>query len=112
MSYYQRIKDLREDADKTQTDIADYLGTTAQYYGKYEKGDRERPFSRAIELAQYYHVSLDYLAGRTPIKKSLGEEKLKEEEITLIQKYLNLSEKNKGKLELFLDQLSRQLVIQ
>ena len=48
MSYYQRIKDLREDADKTQTDIADFLGTTAQYYGKYEKGDREIPFSRAI----------------------------------------------------------------
>ena len=57
MAYYQRIKDLREDADKTQTDIADYLGTTAQYYGKYEKGDREIPFSRAVELAKYYHIS-------------------------------------------------------
>ena len=64
MSFYQRIKDLREDADKTQTDIANYLGTTAQYYGKYEKGEREIPFSRAIELADYYNVSLDYLAGR------------------------------------------------
>ena len=51
MSFYQRIKDLREDADKTQTDIANYLGTTAQYYGKYEKGEREIPFSRAIELS-------------------------------------------------------------
>lgn len=37
MSFYQRIRDLREDADKTQTDLAAYLGTTAQYYGKYEK---------------------------------------------------------------------------
>ncbi len=105
MAYYQRIKDLREDADKTQTDIAKLLGTTAQYYGKYEKGDREIPFSRAVELAQYYHVSLDYIAGRTPFKKTLAEESLKEDEITLIQKYRNLSEKNKGKLELFLDQL-------
>ena len=105
MAYYQRIKDLREDADKTQTDIAKFLGTTAQSYGKYEKGDREIPFSRAVELAQYYHVSLDYIAGRTPFKKTLTEENLKEDEITLIQKYRNLSEKNKGKLELFLDQL-------
>ena len=38
MAFYQRIRDLREDADKTQTEIAAYLGTTAQYYGKYEKG--------------------------------------------------------------------------
>ena len=53
MSLYQRIKDLREDEDKTQSELADYLGTTAQYYGKYEKGERELPFSRAIELADY-----------------------------------------------------------
>ena len=39
MPLYQRIRDLREDADKTQTEIAEYLGTTAQYYGKYEKGE-------------------------------------------------------------------------
>lgn len=105
MAYYQRIKDLREDTDKTQTDIAEYLGTTAQYYGKYEKGEREIPFSRAIALAKYYHVSLDYIAGRTPFKKALAEERLKEDEIVLIQHYRNLSEKSKGKLELFLDQL-------
>ena len=43
MPLYQRIRDLREDADKTQTDIAEYLGTTAQYYGKYEKGERAFP---------------------------------------------------------------------
>ena len=40
MAIYTRLKDLREDADKTQSDVARYLGTTAQYYGKYEKGER------------------------------------------------------------------------
>ena len=65
MAIYTRLKDLREDADKTQSDVARYLGTTAQYYGKYEKGDRELPFDRAIRLAEYYNVTLDYLAGRS-----------------------------------------------
>lgn len=68
MTIQQRIRDLREDADKTQTEVARYLGTTAQYYGQYEKGEREMPISRAIMLADYYHVSLDYLVGRTDIK--------------------------------------------
>ena len=74
MTIQQRIRDLREDADKTQTEVARYLGTTAQYYGQYEKGEREMPVSRAIMLADYYHVSLDYLAGRTNIKTIAGQE--------------------------------------
>lgn len=68
MTIQQRIRDLREDADKTQTEVARYLGTTAQYYGQYEKGEREMPISRAIMLADFYHVSLDYLVGRTDMK--------------------------------------------
>lgn len=106
MSLYQRIRNLREDHDKTQTDLANYLGTTAQYYGKYEKGERELPFSRAIQLADYYHVSLDYMAGRTSYKNPLSIKPINEEELLLVQKYRALSERNKGKLELFLDQLS------
>lgn len=74
MTIQQRIKDLREDADKTQTEVAKYLGTTAQYYGQYEKGEREMPISRAIQLAAYYNVSLDYLVGRTDIKTIAGQE--------------------------------------
>ncbi len=105
MSLYQRIKDLREDADKKQSDIADYLGTTAQYYGKYEKGEREIPFSRAIELAIYYNVSLDYIAGRTNIKNPNENFELTNDEIELLMKIHHLSEKNKGKAELFIDQL-------
>ncbi len=73
MAEYKRIKDLREDADKTQSEIAAVLKTTAQHYGKYENGICEVPFSRAIELADYYNVSLDYIAKRNAfeIEKSL-----------------------------------------
>ena len=106
MSYYQRIRDLREDSDKTQTDIAKYLGTTAQYYGKYEKGERQMPFERAIELSNYYHVSLDYLAGKTNIKNIQSDIfNIDEDELSLLKKYRTLSERNKGKIELFIDQL-------
>ena len=104
MSFYQRTKDLREDADKTQTDIANYLGTTAQYYGKYEKGEREIPFSRAIELADYYNVSLDYLAGRNTEDMKF-DTSLQEDEILLLSHFRSLTERNKGKAELFIEQL-------
>lgn len=63
MEYAQRLRDIREDNDLTQTDIANVLKTTYQYYSTYENGKREMPFSRAIELAKYYNISLDYLAG-------------------------------------------------
>lgn len=63
MAHYQRLRDLREDADKTQQEIADYLGTSAQHYGKYESGKAEIPLERAVLLAKYYNVSLDYIAG-------------------------------------------------
>ena len=61
MAHYQRLRDLREDADKTHQEIADYLGTSAQHYGKYESGKAEIPLERAVLLAKYYNVSLDYI---------------------------------------------------
>lgn len=63
MKYAERLKSLREDNDLTQTDVAKVLNTTYQYYSTYEAGKREMPLSRAIELAKFYNVSLDYLAG-------------------------------------------------
>lgn len=65
MAYYQRLRDLREDKDLTQTDIAKVLNTTYQYYSKYEAGKRPIPFERVIELAKFYNVSIDYIAGLT-----------------------------------------------
>lgn len=60
---YNRLKDLREDKDKTQEEIAKLLNTTQQQYYKYESGIRELPMRHFITLARYYNVSLDYLAG-------------------------------------------------
>lgn len=63
MKYYEILKNIREDRDLTQSDIAKVLGTTYQYYSTYEAGKRELPFTRAIELSRYYNISLDYIAG-------------------------------------------------
>ena len=61
--FYQRLKDLREDADKTQTEIAEILQMKQQQYARYENGSQEIPLHHFITLAHYYNVSLDYLAG-------------------------------------------------
>ena len=63
MYIYQSLKDLREDADLTQADIAKLLKTTQQQYARYESGERELPMHHFITLAKYYNTSLDYLAG-------------------------------------------------
>lgn len=65
MEFYQRLKDLREDKDLYQKDIAKILGTTQQYYSDYEKGKRDIPIRIYITLAKFYNVSIDYLAGLT-----------------------------------------------
>lgn len=102
MVYCKRIKDLREDCDKTQGDITEILGTTTQHYGKYENGICELPFSRAIQLADYYNVSLDYIAGRSEYK---FEQSLDASELCLIKMWRALSERNKGKVEFLTEQL-------
>ncbi|MBR4953220.1 MAG: helix-turn-helix transcriptional regulator [Oscillospiraceae bacterium] len=61
----ERLKDLREDNDKTQEDIGRLLNTTKQYYYKYEKGLFPLPVKHLITLAQYYKVSTDYILGLT-----------------------------------------------
>ena len=58
-----RIRDLREDSDLTQRQIAEVLLCDQSLYSKYERGERELPLNLAVKLAQYYGVSLDYLTG-------------------------------------------------
>lgn len=65
MDYMKRIRDLREDHDKTQQDIADILGTSQTMYARYERGANELPVRHLIKLADYYGVSTDYILGRT-----------------------------------------------
>lgn len=63
MYIYQRLKDIREDSDKKQEDIALILNITRQQYQLYESGKREMPMHHFVILAKYYNVSLDYLSG-------------------------------------------------
>ena len=65
INYYQRLRDLREDKDLNQTQIAIVIGTSQSYYAQYENGKRQIPFDRIIELAKFYNVSIDYIAGLT-----------------------------------------------
>lgn len=65
MYIYQRLRDLREDCDLRQEDIAPILQTTREQYSRWERGAQEIPFHHAITLARFYKVSLDYIAGLT-----------------------------------------------
>lgn len=65
MYYYRRLRDLREDADLTQTQVAERLGILRQQYARYESGKQELPMHQFILLARLYGVSLDYLSGQT-----------------------------------------------
>ena len=61
---FENIRNLREDADKTQTEIAEYLNIKQTTYSKYELGKIIVPIEMLIKIADYYDVSLDYLVGR------------------------------------------------
>ena len=72
-NYYPRLKDLREDKDLSQEDVARILGTEQSYYAKYENGVRPIPFERVIKLALFYDVSTvltNMKAFRTITEKS------------------------------------------
>ena len=62
---YRRIRDLREDNDLTQKEIAEILGMSQTGYSKYETGENDIPTEVLIKLAEYYHTSIDYLLGLT-----------------------------------------------
>ena len=64
-----RMRNLREDSDKTQQEIAAILGTSQTMYARYERGANEMPIRHLIRLAKYYDVSTDYLLGLTKEKK-------------------------------------------
>ena len=66
---YQRIRDLREDSDLYQKDIAQYLGCSQVCYSLYENGKRDIPTDVLIRLSAYYDTSIDYLLGITDTKK-------------------------------------------
>lgn len=64
-----KIRDLREDRDLTQKQVAEYLLCDQSLYSKYEREERPLPLEYADKLADFYGVSVDYLLGRTSVKK-------------------------------------------
>lgn len=62
-TYYDILRDLREDKDLTQADIAKILGTTQQVYSRYEKGINQIPIHHLVTLCKFYKVSADYILG-------------------------------------------------
>lgn len=75
---FKRVRDLREDSDKYQKDIAKILGISQQYYSQYETGNRTITIEHLITLAKFYNTSIDYLVGLTdeikPYKQSKNDE--------------------------------------
>lgn len=68
---FRRLKDLREDNDKLQKEIANLLGISQQYYSEYEKGNRTITVPHLITLAKYYNTSIDYIVGLTNEKNTI-----------------------------------------
>lgn len=66
--YFRRLRDLREDHDKKQVDIADYLQIAQTVYSRYERGFQTIPVEHLIKLADFYGVTTDYILGRTDEK--------------------------------------------
>lgn len=64
-NYYRRLRDLREDHDLTQAQVAEFLGMKQPQYNRYERGLRDVPTDVLIRLAQYYKTSVDYILGLT-----------------------------------------------
>lgn len=74
---FKRLRELREDKDLKQTEIASHLGMKQQQYSRYENGINEIPFEHIIKLAEYYHVSIDYIAELTDRTKPYPNKKIK-----------------------------------
>lgn len=105
MQHYQRIRDLREDRDLTQEQLCKILYMHKTTYTNYEQGKHTVPLDFAVLIADFYDVSIDYITGRTNFPKGDAKPQLKKDELALIRKFSALSERSKGKLEQFLDQL-------
>ena len=98
MSNYKRIRDLREDADMTQKQVAEKLFLQLTQYRRYECGESELPMNIAINIAKLYNVSLDYIAGLTNEKRGLTMSALGDDETQLIKTFQQLSDIGKGRV--------------
>ena len=95
MNKYQRIKDLREDMDLNQTQIANYLGIKQTHYSRYELGKQTMTIDKYMKLAQFYNVSLDYLTGLIdrprPLYDKPSREQVKNQQIIKNSKHFTIN---------------------
>ncbi|MCI6771382.1 MAG: helix-turn-helix transcriptional regulator [Oscillospiraceae bacterium] len=97
MGKYERIRDLREDRDLTQKQLAENLFIQLTQYRRYETGEREIPLELAISLSNFYHVPIDYIAGISD-KISTSETALTAQEFQLIKIFRKLSCEDKNRI--------------
>ncbi|MBQ8928259.1 MAG: helix-turn-helix domain-containing protein [Oscillospiraceae bacterium] len=108
MQHYQRIRDLREDHDLTQEELCRRLYMHKTTYTNYEQGKHTVPLDFAVVLAEFYHVSLDYIAGLTNFQQGIGRPQLSADELALLESFRQLSERHKGRVEQLISELSEQ----
>ena len=106
--FYQRLRDLKEDMDLKQSNLADIIGVSENQYGRYERGENDIPLEKALILANYYNVSIDYIAGRTNDKKGFNKSDLPSSEVEILKKIRSLSIERKSRLLERLDMLSEE----
>ena len=108
MAFYQRLRDLKEDNDLTQKQVSEIIGVSMNHYGKYERGEIDIPLEKAVILADHYNVSLDYLSGRSIHRHGDDHPDFSPDEIELINNFRALTERQKGKIEMYVQMLSEQ----
>ena len=108
MEFFERIRLLRKEKKMTQKEVAAALHIGDRAYQCYELNQRFPDFHGLIAIADFFDVSLDYLAGRTNLPKNPHGITIADDALLVLQKYTALTERNKGRLEQFLDTLSEQ----
>ena len=98
MTCYERIRGLREDNDKKQSEVAAALYMKPTQYGRYERGEREIPLNVAVAVAEYYNVSLDYITGLSDDKKTLSSTELTAEERDFVKMLRRLNQFERGQV--------------
>ena len=98
MAVYRRIRDLREDHDLTQKDVANALYMHVTQYRRYETGERVIPLEVAVSIANFYNVTVDYIAETSDSKKVYENVALSELEAELVSDFRKLSPVDKGRV--------------
>lgn len=105
MYNYQRLRDLREDRDLKQWQVAEKLMMKQEQYQRYESGKREIPLHLIIELAEFYNVSLDYITGLTNDRGGMHCNYLDPEQKELLRNWELLNSKEKRTIMMMMDSL-------